>query len=85
MAMGVPPLTSPVGYNNHLVRNGETGFLLNSITEWETALRELLKDASLVEKVGAAARAETIKRYSYEALMPIWVDALRKAFPEKLV
>jgi len=85
MAMGVPPLTSPVGYNNHLVKHGETGFLLNSETEWETTLRKLLKDVSFAAKVGAAARADTIKRYSYEALMPIWAEALRRAFPEQLI
>jgi glycosyltransferase involved in cell wall biosynthesis len=85
MAMGVPPLTSPVGYNNHLIRNGETGFLVNSEMEWEAALRKLLKDASFSKTVGAAARAETIKRYSYQALMPLWAEALQKAFPEKLV
>jgi hypothetical protein len=30
----------------------------------------------------AAAREEIIKRYSYSALMPVWKEALKNAFPE---
>lgn len=85
MALGVPPLTSPVGYNNNLIKHGETGFLLKSEAEWEWALRTVLRDGSFAAKAGAAARFDTIKRYSYEALMPIWADALQNAFPNKLI
>ena len=81
MAMGVPPLTSPVGYNLHLIRHGETGFLLNSEEEWESTLRLLLRNPSLGAKVGAAARLETVKRYSYQGLMPVWAEALSREFP----
>jgi len=85
MALGVPPLTSSIGYNNHLIKHGETGFLLNSEMEWESVLRTLLKDASLAAKIGKSARLDIIKRYSYEALMPIWAEALQRAFPAKLL
>lgn len=84
MALGVPPLASPVGYNIHLIKHGETGFLPNSEAEWESALRTLLQDGSFAANVGAAARLDIMKRYSYKALMPIWADALRKALPNKL-
>ncbi len=84
MALGVPPLTSPVGYNLHLIRNGETGFLLNSEEEWESTLRMLLRNPSFAAKVGNAARAEIIKRYSYCGLMPFWAEALSREFPSQL-
>jgi glycosyltransferase involved in cell wall biosynthesis len=84
MALGIPPLTSPVGYNNYLIKHGETGFLLNSEMEWESALRTVLDDASFAAKVGKAARAHIIGRYSYKALMPVWAKALQDAFPKKL-
>lgn len=84
MALGVPPLASPVGYTNQLIKHGETGFLLKSEAEWEGTLRTVLQDGSFAAKVGAAARFDTIRRYSYEALMPIWADALQNAFPDKL-
>ncbi len=83
MAMGVPPLTLPVGYNLHLIRHGETGFMLHSEQEWESTLRLLLKDPSFGAKVGAAARAEIVKRYSYGGLMPVWAKALSHEFPEQ--
>jgi glycosyltransferase involved in cell wall biosynthesis len=84
MALGVPTLASPVGYNHRLIRHGETGFLLTSESEWESALRALLGDKSKAEKMGTAARKEIVERYSYENLMPLWAKALQKAFPEKL-
>ena len=83
MALGVPPLTSPVGYNYHLIRHGENGFLLDSGQEWEAAIRQLLTDSSFTSKIGAAARETIINRYSYDALMPIYADTLQKAFPGK--
>jgi glycosyltransferase involved in cell wall biosynthesis len=85
MALGVPPLASSIGYNHHLIRHGENGFLVKSEEDWEAALIALLNDRPLARKLGAAARQETIIRYSYEALMPVWAEALRRAFREKLV
>lgn len=84
MAMGVPPLTSPVGYNLHLIRNGETGFLLNSDEEWESTLRMLLANPSLAARVGAAARSDIIRRYWYPNLMPVWAESLFRIFPAQL-
>ncbi len=81
MAMGVPPLTSPIGYNHRLVKHGQTGFLLDTENEWEATLRALLTDSSMAAKVGRAAREDTVARYSYAALMPVWAEALQKAFP----
>jgi glycosyltransferase involved in cell wall biosynthesis len=84
MALGVPPLTSPVGYNNYIIKHEETGFLLNSETEWESVLRKLLQDTSFAKKVGKAARSYIMEKHSYDALMPLWAEALQNAFPEKL-
>jgi glycosyltransferase involved in cell wall biosynthesis len=84
MALGVPPLTSPIGYNNHIIRHEETGFLLNSEIEWESVLRELLQDSSFATKIGKAARSYIMEKYSYDVLMPVWAEALKNIFPEKL-
>lgn len=84
MALGVPPLTSPVGYNNVLIRHGETGYLLESESQWDQALRKLVEDKELAARIGSSAREEAVKRYSYSALAPIWADALEKSFPDQL-
>lgn len=84
MAMGIPPLTSSVGYNRQLIQHGETGFLLQSSMEWEEALRMLLKNPSMAQRIGTAARDAMTQRYSYEALMPVWAQALQRVFPSKL-
>jgi glycosyltransferase involved in cell wall biosynthesis len=84
MALGVPPLASAIGYNHQLIKHGETGFLARSNQEWEEALRLVLKDFGFAKRVGSAAREEMVNRYSYNALMPIWAETLKKAFPGKL-
>jgi glycosyltransferase involved in cell wall biosynthesis len=84
MAMGIPPLASSVGYNRLLIRHGHTGFLLNTEKEWEEALRQVLRDPALSRTIGKAAREDIKARFSYEALMPIWADQLRRQFPQEL-
>ncbi len=85
MALGVPPLVTAIGYNNHLIRNGETGFLLTSEGDWEIVLRTMLTDTRLAAKIGDAARAHIIEKYSYKALMPVWAAVLQDSFPRKLM
>lgn len=85
MALGVPIVASLVGYNQRLIRHGETGFLVKSESEWEEALRTLIADPVLAAKIGAAARADAVKRYSYSALMPVWAEALRMVFADRLM
>lgn len=84
MALGIPPLASAIGYNFDLIRHGETGFLLNTEAEWEAALRFVVQEPALARRIGDAARRNTIHRFSYESLMPIWARALKLSFPGKL-
>jgi len=67
MALGIPPLVSPVGMNNEVVQSGINGFVCNTPEEWERSLRSLLADASLRQKLGAAARITIEQRYSVKS------------------
>lgn len=66
MALGIPPVVSPVGVNTEIVRDGVNGFLAPSDDDWIAALRKLLRDPDLRQKMGEAARKTVEIRYSAE-------------------
>ena len=78
MAAGVPAVCTGIGFNNELIRDGETGFLVREPAEWEAALDRLVGDATLRERVAAAARADVEQRYSLERLGPQFVAVLQE-------
>ena len=63
MACGLPVVASPVGVQRELVRDGETGFLAATPDQWRERLRQLLGDAGLRQRLGAAGRALVAERY----------------------
>jgi glycosyltransferase involved in cell wall biosynthesis len=68
MALGIPPIASPVGTNLDVIKHGVNGFLCTSDEEWKIALEKLLL-ASKKELDPIMANAiETIEsHYSYNA------------------
>jgi len=79
MALAIPAVCSPVGVNADIVRNGTNGLLAATDDEWVTALRELLDDRDLRERLGRAARATVERRYSAAVHAPAVRDILRAA------
>ncbi|MFC7667348.1 glycosyltransferase [Hymenobacter humi] len=67
MALGVPPLVSPVGMNTEVVEHGRNGFICATATEWEAGLRQLLADPALRQQLGQAARHTIEQRYSVQS------------------
>jgi glycosyltransferase involved in cell wall biosynthesis len=81
MAAGLPSVASSVGYHRELIRHGETGYLATSEEDWVEALLALLRDPARARRVGEAARADAVARFSHRQLMPIWAQKLRQHFP----
>ena len=57
MAIGTPIITTPVGGNVELIKNGETGCLasFNNLLEWQQQIARMIADRSFAE--GLASRA----------------------------
>ena len=66
MASGVAPVASPVGFNCHLIQDGETGLLPDSLEAWYEALTALVRDAGLRTRLGHAARVHVEAHYDLE-------------------
>jgi len=67
MAAGRPVVASRVGANASLVREGETGLLVETEHEWIQALTRLRRDPPLRSRMGQAGRLRVEKHYSLEA------------------
>ena len=70
MACGLPVVASPVGVNCHIVEHGVNGFLADTPEEWEKALRTLLADAGLRQRMGRAGRLKVEQQYCIQATAP---------------
>ena len=81
LALGIPPVTTSVGYNQMLVRHGFNGFLADSEDEWVLALDRLLNEPGLAMAMGSNAREDAIARFSHERLIPKWAAMLKLAMP----
>ena len=78
MAVGIPPVASPVGVNREIVCNGENGFLVDSEKEWYDRLALLCENSELRTQMGQAARRMVEERYSLKVWGPRLAEIYRK-------
>jgi glycosyltransferase involved in cell wall biosynthesis len=67
MALGIPPVVSPVGVNKEIVQHGHNGFIAHTLQEWEQTLEQLINDVKLREALGKNAVQAVASRFSVEA------------------
>jgi len=72
MAAGLPVVTNPAGVHPDMVSHGESGFLVNTESEWVEAIRVLARDPDLRRRMGAVGRKIVEERYSVEAGATVW-------------
>lgn len=70
MACGLPVVASPVGVNREIVRHGESGFLADSDADWANSLEQLVSDASLRARMGAAGRERVEREFCLQVQGP---------------
>lgn len=73
----VPPIASPVGVTDQVVRHGDTGLLARSRDEWVDALYLLLRDATTRVRMGHAALDHVRRNYSNDLARARWTEVLR--------
>lgn len=76
MAAGRPVVASPVGTNNDIVVEGETGLFARSDAEWLTALEKLHDDRDLRQRMGAAGRRRCERLFSTEFAVTRVLEAI---------
>jgi glycosyltransferase involved in cell wall biosynthesis len=76
MAAGLPVVTNPVGVHQHMVRDGENGYLATSPAEWCSAVARLLGDADLRQRMGRIGRQRAEAEFSVVEGARRWVAVL---------
>jgi glycosyltransferase involved in cell wall biosynthesis len=79
MALGIPPVATPLGSNPLLITEGETGFLAASDREWLGKVERLVADSELRERVGRNAAELALSRYTLQANAERIVAAFRSS------
>lgn len=68
MSFGIASVSTAIGAATLQVRDGETGYLVRTPEEWLDRLERLVRDPALRERIGRAARAEAVQRYSRQVV-----------------
>ncbi len=70
MLVGKPVVATRVGGNSELVRDGITGFLVESDDDraWAESVAKLCRDRNLLKKMGEAARAFALENFAVEKM-----------------
>jgi glycosyltransferase involved in cell wall biosynthesis len=70
MALGIPPVVSPVGVNATIIRDGVNGFYACTEAQWIDRIALLLENEALRRSLGQEARRTIEESYSARAHVP---------------
>jgi glycosyltransferase involved in cell wall biosynthesis len=79
-ALGIPVVASKLGTNTRVIRDNETGFLVqwDSEDEWYTNIKLLIENAELRQKMGIQGRKHIEENYSVSSTKQVYLDVLNK-------
>jgi len=83
MALGIPTVSSPVGVNSEIIRDGENGLLASTEDEWVEKLTMLVRDRDLRERLGRAGRRTVEEAYSAEVQAPRVLEVLHQVCAQR--
>jgi glycosyltransferase involved in cell wall biosynthesis len=67
LSLGIPAIASPVGVNGSILENGVNGFTCETDEDWIKAIKTLVADHELRQRMGEAGRKKIITGYSIQA------------------
>lgn len=77
MSIGIPTVATDFGTTKDIIKNGNTGFLVNDDNEWIKALKLLINDPYLRKKIGNEGRKIVEETYSVEVNKPKYLNVLQ--------
>lgn len=78
MASGLPVVTNKVGAVEEIIDNGKDGFISLSSQDYQTNLLKLINNVNLRRNMGAAAREKIKNKFSWEIILPKWLELYEK-------
>ncbi len=85
MFAGKPVIATNVGGNPELVRDGVTGFLVesNNDEQWADALRKLKRDPALLKRMGENAREYALANFSLQKMIDAYEQVYLNVYRKK--
>ena len=77
MSVGVPVVSSPIGINKLIIKNGVNGFLVKNKDEWIDKLSQLIEDSNLIKRLGINARKTIVQDYSLRSNISLFNNILK--------
>ena len=74
MSLGIPPVVSPVGVNNSIIKEGQTGFFAHNTMEWVQKISALINDISMRKTIGEKSRQFVVENYSVDAWKEKYIE-----------
>lgn len=84
MAAGVPPVATAIGYNRELIATPSLGRLIDSDSEWISALRELIAKPGLRQEIGECARMHVEKFFAVQSQAKLLAEIFEEITCKKL-
>lgn len=75
---GLPVVASDVNANRLYIKDGENGYLVGTLGQWEEKLGKLIEDLELRRSMGAKARESAEKQFSLEAALPKYIELFER-------
>jgi glycosyltransferase involved in cell wall biosynthesis len=85
MAAGLPIVSTNVPGSKDVVRDGETGFLCETINNLETRLTQIISDDALADRLASAATRAVLKHYDTRVVLQKWKSKYQLAIPTSAV
>ena len=73
-AAGLPVVASDVSANRLYVRDGENGYLVGTLGQWEEWISKLIEEPAHRVELGARARERVEKDYSIASMFPRYIE-----------
>ena len=78
MSLGIPSVSTNHGAAKSFIKNNETGFLVNSESDWVEKLKHLILNPDLIKEMGLKSRIYAEKNFSKENISMKYIQALKE-------
>lgn len=83
MMIGIPCVATDVGTTPLIIRDGENGLLVRTEDEWLEALKRLIDEPQLRQRLGRQARLDAVASYSTDAVSAAYLKVLDAVMDEQ--
>ncbi|HRH44216.1 MAG TPA: glycosyltransferase [Pyrinomonadaceae bacterium] len=83
MSLGVPTVCSDIGMNREVVSNGENGFLAKTNEDWFEAIKTLVENKGLRQKMGEKSRQTVVENYSMKKCAKLFAKVVKDTLTDK--